>query len=296
MRLSRTSLAAWILLSIAAFSIHPAFGAVSVVDDTQRTVTLPAPARRVVSLAPHTTELLFAAGAGAYVIGVTEYSDYPPEAKRITSVGSGISLDLERILQLKPDLIVGWNNGMTAAQLAKLETLGIPLFKSEPHGFQAIASSLERLAHLAGTDATGRAAAASFRARLQRLEAAYRQRPRLRVFYQIWRAPLMTLNDDTTPSAALRLCGAQNIFGQLPQLAPTVSMEAVLKEDPDAIIASSGEQDDVLGIWHRFPNLKAVAKGNLLLIDGGMLNRSGPRILDGVETLCRQLDVIRGKP
>lgn len=292
MRLSLTSaLAAGVLLCSAPVVI----AAVSAVDDTQLTVTLPNPARRIISLAPHTTEMLFAAGAGAYVVGVTEYSDYPPEAKRIASVGSGLTLDLERIVQLKPDLIVGWNNGSAASQLAKLDTLGIPVFKSEPHGFSAIASSLERLAHLAGTDAAGQAAATSFRAHLQRLESTYRQRPALKVFYQIWRSPLMTLNDDTTPSAALHLCGAENIFGKLPQLAPTVSIEAVLKADPDVVIASTGEQDDVFGTWRRFPKLKAVARGNLLLVDGGLLNRSGPRILDGTETLCRQLDAVRNK-
>ncbi|WP_210411813.1 cobalamin-binding protein [Noviherbaspirillum sp. UKPF54] len=286
------ALAAVALLCAAA---QPAVASVSAVDDTQRTVTLPGPARRIVSLAPHTTEMLFAAGAGSHVVGVTEYSDYPPEAKRIASVGSGISLDLERILQLKPDLIVGWNNGSAAAQLAKLDALGIPVFRSEPHGFSAIATSLERLAHLAGTDAAGHAAAASFRARLQGLDAAYRQRSRLKVFYQIWRSPLMTLNDATTPAAVLRLCGAENIFGGLPQLAPTVSIEAVLKADPDVVIASIGEQDDVFGTWRRFPQLKAVARGNMLLVDGGILNRSGPRILDGAETLCRQLDAVRNK-
>lgn len=293
MRLSLgPSLAGWVLLFTAAL---PAWGAVSAIDDTKHAVTLQSPARRIISLAPHTTEMLFAAGAGAFVVGVAEYSDYPPEAKRIASVGSGVSLDLERILQLKPDLIVGWNNGSAAAQLAKLEALGIPVFKTEPHDFPTIASSLERLAHLAGTDAAGHAAAESFRARLKRLEATYRQRPTLRVFYQIWHSPLMTLNDDTTPSSVLRLCGAENIFGRLPQLAPTVGVEAVLKANPDVIVASSGEQDDPFGAWRRFPNLKAVARDNLLLIDGGVLNRSGPRILDGAEMLCKQLDAVRNR-
>ena len=277
-------------------TVAQAGAAVSVVDDTGHTVTLPQPARRIVSLAPHTTEMLFAAGAGPYVVGVTEFSDYPPEAKKLPSVGSGVALDLERILQLKPDLIVGWNNGNAGAQIAKFESLGIPLFKSEPHDFASIATSRERLAHLAGTDAAGIAAAKNFRAKWKQLEAAYGNRPRLRVFYQIWRAPLMTLNDAATPSAALRLCGAENIFGKLPQIAPTVSMEAVLKADPDVLAASVGENDDPLGQWKRFPKMKAVARGNLLLIDGNLLNRSGPRILDGAETLCRQLDELRGKP
>lgn len=287
-----TALAACVLQLVAAL---PAVGAVSAVDDNHRTVTLRSPARRIVSLAPHTTEMLFAAGAGSYVVGVTEYSDYPPEAARIASVGSGVSLDIERIVSLRPDLIVGWNNGNAAVQLEKLATLGIPVFKSEPHDFPAIALSLERLAHLAGTDATGKTAAESFRTRLKRIDAAYRYRPLLKVFYQIWRSPLMTLNDQTTPSSALRLCGAENIFGKLPQLAPAVSIETVLQADPDAILASREVKEDPFVLWRRFPGLKAVARGNLLMVDGESLNRPGPRILDGTEALCKQLDAIRNK-
>ncbi|NEX61519.1 cobalamin-binding protein [Noviherbaspirillum galbum] len=269
--------------------------AVSVTDDAQRQVTLPGPARRIVSLAPHTTEMLFAAGAGAQVVGVTEFSDYPPEARKLPSVGSGVSLDFERILALKPDLIVGWNNGNTGTQLARFEALGIPLFKSEPHDLESIPSSMERLAHLAGTDAVGKRAADAFRARLERIAAAYRGRSVLRVFYQVWRSPLMTLNDAATPSSVLKLCGARNVFGNLRMIAPTVTVEAVLQEDPDVLLASTGEHDDPLAMWQRFPRMKAVARGHLLHVDGNLLNRDGPRILDGAEVLCRQLDAARGE-
>ena len=279
------------LLSLLAHL--PVLASVSALDGANRTVSLHAPARRIISLAPHTTELLFAAGAGPYVVGVTEYSDYPPEAKRIASVGSGVSLDLERILRLKPDLIVGWNNGNAIAQLAKLEALGIPVFRSEPHDFTAIADSLEKLAHLAGTDAVGHAAAESFRARLQSLREKYRGRPVLRAFYQIWSAPLMTLNDSAIASAALRLCGAENIFGKLPQVTPAVNVEAVLQADPDVILAGSEAKEDAFAAWRRFPALKAVAHDRLLLIDGETLNRASPRILDGTEKLCKQLDAVR---
>jgi iron complex transport system substrate-binding protein len=282
--------------ALALLALAPAFGAISVVDDAKRTVTLSAPARRIVSLAPHATELLFAAGAGAHIVGVAEFSDYPPEAKHIQSVGSGVSLDLERIIALKPDLVVGWNNGMAATQLARLEPLGIPIYKSEPYDFAAIAHSLERLARLTGTDAAGNAAAAAFRARLQRLRDTYQKRRTVRVFYQIWRSPLMTLNGAHLVSSALRLCGGENIFAGLPQLAPTVSIEAVLKADPEAIIASSGEQEDILAAWRRFPTLKAVARDNLMTIDGELVNRAGPRILDGTEALCQRLEAARGKP
>lgn len=282
--------------ALMSLALPPAMAALSVTDDTGRKVTVQAPARRIVSLAPHTTEMLFAAGAGAYVVGVTEYSDYPPEARRIPSVGSGVSLDLERIVALKPDLVVGWNNGKAAAQLARLEPLGIPVFKSEPYSFATIASSIERLARLAGTDAAGTSAARAFRVHLQRLQETYQGRRKVRVFYQIWRSPLMTLNGTHLVSSALNLCGGENVFAGLPQLAPTVDIESVLKADPEAIIASSGGEDDAFDTWRRFANMQAVARGNLLTIDGDVLNRSGPRILDGVEMLCKELDTVRRKP
>ncbi|GAB3543952.1 cobalamin-binding protein [Noviherbaspirillum agri] len=272
-----------------------ALGAITVVDDAKRSVTLPQPARRIVSLSPHATEILFAAGAGPYIVGVVEYSDYPPEAKRITSVGSGVALDLERVMSLKPDLVVSWGSGNSAAQIRKLRELGIPVFESEPRDFPTIATSLERLATLAGTDQTGKAAASVFRDQLQHIRSTYQQRTPVTVFYQIWRNPLMTLNGEHPVSIALRLCGARNVFSDLPQLAPTVNVEAVLQANPDVIIASTGEQDDVLSGWRRFSGLKAVERGNLFLIDGGLMNRSGPRILDATEALCQQLDIARNR-
>lgn len=286
------------LLACCALALLPfssALGAVSVMDDAKRTVTLPGPAHRIVSLSPHATEILYAAGAGSRIIGVVQFTDYPPEVKRIPSVGSGLAFDLERLITLKPDLVVFWGSGSSAAQIRKLRELGIPVFESEPRDFPTIATSIERLAKLAGTDKIGQAAANAFRAQLQRIEKTYQQRPDLKVFYQIWRTPLMTLNGEHPVSLALRLCGATNIFASLPQLAPTVSTEAVLQANPDVILASTGEQDDVLEGWRRFPRLKAVANGNLMLIDGGMMNRSGPRILDATEALCRQLDTARRK-
>jgi iron complex transport system substrate-binding protein len=275
--------------------LSSALATVSVVDDGKRTVTLAEPARRIVSLAPHATELIFAAGAGAYVVGVSEYSNYPPEAKRIPSVGGVSALDLERVMTLKPDLVVVWGSGNSAAQIAKLRSLGVPVFESEPRDFAAVASSIERLAHLAGTDAAGQAAAENFRARLGKIAATYRQRPTVRVFYQIWHSPLMTLNGAHMVSNAIRLCGGENIFAKLPQLAPTVSTEAVLKANPEAIIASSGEKDDPLSGWRRFPALTAVARGNLFSVDGEWMNRPSPRVLDGTEALCKHLETARRK-
>src|SRR3569623_1966251 len=136
--------------------LQPVSAAVTAEDDAHSTVTLDAPARRIVSLAPHATELLFAAGEGPYVVGVSQYSDYPPQAAHIASVGSSTALDVERIAMLKPDLVVAWSSGNSAAQVTALRRLGIPVFESEPRDFDSIASSLERLSALAGTEAVGR--------------------------------------------------------------------------------------------------------------------------------------------
>jgi len=264
-------------------------------DDSGQRVTLAAPARRIVSLAPHATELLFAAGAGTAVVGVSQYSDYPPPARRLPSVGGVAALDLERIVALKPDLIVAWASGNSASQIARLRRLGFPLFESEPHDFATVASSLERLARLAGSDAAGQAAAADFRARRDALAARYGQRPPVRVFYQIWEQPLMTLSDSSLAGAALRLCGAQNIFGGLPQLAPTVGREAVLAADPEAIISADGPTPGDFSGWKRFARMTAVARGNLFSLDPDLMARASPRILDGTEALCRQLDLARSR-
>jgi iron complex transport system substrate-binding protein len=276
------------------WSVH-AIAAVSVVDDARHIVTLSAPAQRIVSLAPHATELLFAAGAGAKIVGVSEYSNYPPAAVKIASIGNTFSLDLERIIALKPDLIVMWGSGNSAGQTEKLRNLGIPLFESEPRDYETVATSLERLSRLTGTDKTGRAAATAFRARRDRITAFYQRRAPVSVFYQIWHDPLMTLNDEHMVSQAIHLCGGTNIFGKLPALTPTVSVEAVLKADPEVIVSGSSAKNDAMVMWHDFPKLTAVTRDNLFLINSDLLTRAGPRILDGTEMLCKRLEEARSK-
>ena len=264
---------------------------VSVVDDSGNTVTLAAPAQRIVSLAPHATELLFAAGAGNQVVGVSEYSDFPAAAKQLPSVGGSGQLDIERIVSLKPDLIVAWSSGNNRRQLARLRKLGLTVFESEPRNFEAIADSLERLGALVGRD-EGRLQAQQFRQQVQTLEQHYAGRSPVTVFYQIWSAPLMTLNDAHIVSQAIKLCGGVNVFGQLKPLVPTISREAVLTANPDVIIVSD-EKGNGLERWRSFKRMQAVASGNLMTIDGGMMNRAGPRVIEATRTLCQQIDDAR---
>jgi iron complex transport system substrate-binding protein len=283
------------VLAAASLLSGSAAASVSVTDDSHHTVALTAPAQRIVSLGPHATELLYAVGAGGKITGVIDYSDYPPEARKLPHVGSATAIDVERIVASKPDLVVIWGSGNLAAQVEKLRKLGIPVYDCEPHDFEAIATSFERLGRLTGNESGGNALATDFRARLAKLAAEYRDRTPVTVFYQIWSEPLMTLNDTHMASAVIRLCGGRNIFGNLQPIAPTVSVEAVLKADPQAIMTGTGSKEDPFAAWRRFPKMSAVANGNLVAIDSNLITRPGPRILQGTEAVCKSLDAIRQK-
>lgn len=287
-----------ILLFLAALGAALAARAeIVVTDDSGAVVRLKEPARRIVSLAPHVTETLFAAGAGDRVVGAVEYSDYPPAAKGVARIGGYSKLDLEAIAALKPDLAVGWASGNAPAHVARLRALGIPVYLSQPERIDDVAASLERIGELAGTQETARAAAAAFRAKLDELRARYGTRARVRTFYQIWKQPLMTVGGGQVISDVIRLCGGENVFAELKPLAPKVSMEAVIAADPDAIVASGMDEarPEWLDDWRRWKNLKAVRRGTLFFIPPDLIQRHTPRIVDGAERLCAQLDVARGR-
>ncbi len=264
-------------------------------DDTGHTVVLQQPAQRIVTLAPHVTELVFAAGGGERIVGTVNYSDYPAAAKAIPRIGDNRQVDLERLIALKPDLIVVWRHNAANRQIDAMRKLGIPMFYSEPHGLDDIADILERLGKLSGTEQYAQQQASQLRRKIAALTAKYRNRTRLRVFYQVWDKPLYTLNGRHIVSEVIRLCGGENIFAKLSTTAPVVTVEAVLLEQPDAIISGdmTAKSPNGLEHWKQYPGLNAVKRGNLFSIDGDLLNRPGPRLIAGATALCEQLDRAR---
>ena len=275
----------------------PARAEVRVTDDYGREVRLAAPAQRVVSLAPHLTELMYAAGAGAKLVGALEYSDYPPEAKQLPRVGSETAIDLEALVALRPDLVIAWPNAGSSRAIERIAALGIPVFRSEPRALEDIARTMETLGRLAGSETAAGAAARAFREHAARLERVYAQRPRVRVFYQVWDRPLITVNGDHVISKAMRLCGGENVLAALPALAPEIDRELVLRADPEAIVASGadGARPAWLDDWKAFPALAAVRQANLYAIRPELLQRHTPRLLEGAEELCRILEAVRLK-
>lgn len=285
-----------LLALLLAARVAAAGSPVVVLDDAGREVRLAAPATRVVSLAPHLTELLFAAGAGVRLVGVSEYSSYPAQAARLPGVGGGAGLDLEAIISLRPDLILAWQSGNSPAQLATLERLGLTVFYSEPRNIDDIATSLERLGALAGTADQARAAARAFREQVRQLADEYAGRQPVTVFYQVWERPLMTVNGAHMISAWLRLCGAKNVFAGLPELAPAVALEAVLVADPEVIVAGryAGKGDAWEQAWRAWPRLRAVADGHLYTVPAEMMERHTPRALTAARELCEHIERARG--
>jgi len=273
-----------------AFNVH---AAITVHDDDGKTVTVPKPALRVIALAPHVTEMIYAAGGGDRLVAAVEYSDYPEAAKSLPRVGSNRQIDMERVAALKPDLIVVWMHGASERQIDQIRALGFPIFHSEPKKLDDIASNLQRIGKLMGTEQVAEPAAVALRARLAALGAQYAKRSPVRMFYQFWNKPLYTLNGEHIISDAARICGAENVFARLKVTAPVVDIEAVLQEDPEAIISGSTAGDGGLDMWQAIPGMTAVKRGNLFRVDGNLLNRSGPRMIDGAASLCEKIDLAR---
>lgn len=286
----------WAVIAAVALASAQPRAAVSVTDDAGQVVSVAQPARRIVSLAPHATELLYAAGAGDLIVGVLDSSDWPPEVRSKPRVGDARALDLERIITLAPDLVVTWPYA-APAQVGALLARGVPVFVADPATIDGIAADLERLGSLAGTSPTANARAAQFRARLARLAADRGDARPVRVFYEIWNVPLYTIGGRHLITEAIGLCGGENVFASLSLPAPGVSVEAVLAAQPEAIVAGAdrGLRPAWLDDWKRWSSLPAVASGNLFVVDANLLHRAGPRFLDGVEALCAVLDQARAR-
>jgi len=288
-----------VIMSVIAFAVMSPIGPsaaapVVVTDVAGNKVELAAPAQRIVSLAPHATELLFAAGAGNHVVGVITPADWPPEAVAVPRIGDSRAIDLERIIASRPDLAVAWPY-IAPAQIERLRDLGVAVYLSDPHSPEEIADDLERLGTLAGTSESAHRAAAAFRARLAALRTRERGVSKVRVFYEIWHQPLYTIGGAHLITAAIDLCGGQNVFAALKLPAPSVSVEAVLAAAPEAIVAGTdgAERPAWLDAWAPWRSMPAVAHDNLFVVDANLLHRAGPRFAGGVDQLCAVLDRAR---
>ncbi len=289
--LTNSSLVLFVCLLLQSAAI----AAIEITDDEGSLIRLDSPAERIISLAPSLTELVFAAGAGNKLVGVVEYSDFPPEANALPIVGRFDLLDMERILQLQPDLVIAWQSGNPRASVARLKQLGLTVYIAEPKTLDTIPDHIEKLGILAGTQAVAAAAVNQFDTHYQELRTEFSDKAAVKIFYQVWDVPLITSGGNELINDIISLCGGENIFAELQLIAPKVSEEAVLVRNPEVIIASGMdiERPEWLDDWKQWPGLAAVEKGNLFFVPPELLQRHTPRALLGAQQMCGQIDRAR---
>jgi iron complex transport system substrate-binding protein len=285
------------LILLFIILIYPVFAQaeISVIDDKGRTVKLEKSAERIISLAPHITESLFEAGAGDKIIAAVSYSDYPEAAKKIPRVGGYPTLDIEKIVSLKPDLVIAWASGNNPAQVERLITLGLTVFMSEPRYPKDVAKTIQRFGQLAGTTDISSPAYARFMRHYDSLKKNFSNRKKVKVFYQIWNKPLMTISGNHLISDIISLCGGKNVFSELKILTPRISIESVIASLSEVIVSGGmgKARPDWLDDWKAWPVLPAVKNEHLYFVDPALMQRVGPRILDGADKLCEILEKVR---
>lgn len=250
----------------------------------------PASAQRIVSLAPHITELVFAAGAGKRLVGTVQSSDYPPEIKTLPRVGDGLHIDPETLISLQPDLVLGWQTGATQGVAPILKTLNIPLVHINPKSVQDIPDAIEEIGRLSGNSAQARAAAESIRMRLNRIK---QQAPKnaVSIMLEINASPLYVVGNDPLLNDALQYCNATNHFANVPQVAPLIGLENLLAHQPDFIVIRKAPPRVMKARIKFLANkgVQAAQQGKIIGIDPDWLFRPGPRLVDALEQLCIQL-------
>jgi len=268
----------------------------SLIDDRGRRIRLDHFADRIVSLSPSITELVFSAGAGSKLVGASRYSDYPDGAKSVPEVGDASGLDFERILALKPDLVIAWHSGNSGADIRKLEKLGLTVFVAEAAQLEDIPRLLRMAGTLAGTSAQAESAARAYEEELQQIKRRYGKRNKISVFQLIWDQPLMTINAHHMASDIINICGGINVFASTPSLTQVVSEEDLLMADPDAIISSVslelGESES-RARSRRFSQMNAIRNNYIFFVQPDLINRQTVRSLAAASAVCAHLESVR---
>lgn len=284
------------LTCLFAFLLTHYSGAnVIVVDDLGARVEISEPIRRIVSLAPNLTELLFEIDAGDLIVGADEYSNYPPQANSIQRVNNHSIVNYEAITALQPDIIFAWSSGNGISTINRLKSLGFRVFSFEISRLENFPGVYQRLGVLTGRIDESKKMTNKFNRELESISNRFSKLEKVRTLYQVWDNPLMTVNNQHIISEIISICGGVNIFGNLDSLTPIISLEAVLSENPRVILSSGNEKDsrDLFEFWGKWKDVDAVKNKNLFLVPPDLLARQTFRILSGAEYLCQFLEQSR---
>ncbi len=248
---------------------------------------------RVVTLAPNLTELVFAVGAGESLVGVSAWSDYPKEATELPIVGDAFTVDREQLTLLEPDLLLVWESGMPTHTVDELRATGLNVEVIRTRGLADVAAAMRRIGAMTGYDVTAANAADEYLRRLEELRGEYSDAEPIRVFFQVARRPLYTVNREHYVSELIEVCGGRNVFHDLTELAPTISVEAVVHRAPEVMLASTDAGDDAFAEWQRWSMIPANRYGNQFLLPADELARATPRLILAGRALCLALEQAR---
>lgn len=287
----------YLFIFINIVFISPLSAEINVQDDEGNSVILIKPANRIISMAPHITEILFSAGAAKQIIAAVKYSDYPEAAKNIPRIDGYPFMDIEKIISLKPDLVVLWASGNNREQAKKLMDLGVTVYMSEPKTPVDIYKTIKRFGRLANTTDFSSQSAEKFIKNYNLLKKKYSNKKNVNVFYQFWNKPLMSVNGQHIISNIIELCGGTNVFSNLHSITPIISIEAVIASTADVIIAGGDNKrkNQWISEWTPWLHLTAVNKEHIYFIHPDIISRMGPRILLGAEQICEILENVRGR-
>lgn len=268
---------------------------VVVVACSEKQVTQPesSSTQRIVSLAPNLTELVYTVGAGKQLVGVSAWSDYPREVLDLPVVGDAFTVDQERLALARPDLLLVWESGTPAHVVDELRGVGYNVVSIRTRELDDVADALLQIGELTGHVREATEAAELYRSELQSLRDRYQSLPPIRVFYQVAARPLYTVNNEHYISELISVCGGDNIFKDLSELAPTVDVEAVVDRDPEVMLASTDAGDDAFVEWERWPGMAANTFGNLFLLPADEIGRATTRVIVAGNAMCVALQQAR---
>ncbi|MEZ9235937.1 cobalamin-binding protein [Shewanella sp. 10N.286.52.A9] len=250
-------------------------------------------AKRVIALSPHAVEMLFAIGAGETIVATTDHADFPEEAKAIPSIGGYYGIQMERVIELNPDLIVVWQSGNKLDDINQLTQLGFNVFNSDPKSLDDVAKELLQLGELTGHQEKAQQAADEYRLQLSKIKKSNAQKPAIKVFYQLWSTPLMTVSKGSWIEHIISACHGENVFLDAASEYPQISVENVLLTDAEVILQSQDE-GNIIGVdWSKWPELPAVKNNHIYQLNADLLHRASPRAILGVQALCAALDNAR---
>lgn len=250
---------------------------------------------RIVALAPHIVENLYAIGAGDLIVGTLDYADYPQEATKIERIGGYNGISIEKLLMLKPDMVIAWKNGNQAEDLAQIKRLGIELYLSDPRFIEGVASEILKLGQITGHIEQSKQVAETFTAKLNAIKVTQKDKTTLTGFYQLWPEPMMTVSKNTWINQLIETCQVTNVFANSDTDYPQISIENVIVTKPQVIIIPDEKSKRVMPTvnWQQWPEIPAVKYEQFISVNADLLHRFTPRMLDGLAQMCDKVDISR---